>query len=104
MADDKSPGLPQLGQEMFQMVVGYAKQETVEPIKGLGRYVGFGLAGAFLIGFGLIFMAVGVLRMIQHEVSWFAHSGWQSTFPYFIVVVALVVVMALAGYGINRKD
>ncbi|MCP5027155.1 MAG: phage holin family protein [Actinomycetia bacterium] len=104
MADDKSPGLPQLGQEMFQMVVGYAKQETVEPIRGLGRYVGFGLAGAFLIGFGMIFMAVGVLRLLQHEISWFDNSGWQSTFPYFIVVLALGLVIGLAGYGITRKD
>ncbi len=104
MAEKESQGLPQMGQEVAQMVIDYAKQETVEPIKGLGRYLGFGLAGATLIGFGMIFMAVGLLRLLQFEISWFARSGWQSTFPYFIVAVGLLAVMGAAAYGFTRKD
>ena len=38
--------------ELRELVVAYAKQETVEPIKGLGRYVGFGLGAGILIGLG----------------------------------------------------
>ena len=104
MADENSPGLPQLGQEMAQLVMGYAKQETVEPMKGLGRYVAWGLAGAFLIGIGMIFVSVGLLRLLQHEIGLFDNSAWQSAFPYLIVSFVLVVVIAVAGYSITRKD
>ncbi|MCP3855569.1 MAG: hypothetical protein GY745_01545 [Actinomycetia bacterium] len=93
-----------MGQEVAQMVIDYAKQETVEPIKGLGRYLGFGLGGSILIGFGMVFMAVGLLRLLQFEIGWFARSSWQSTFPYFIVAVGLIAVMGAAAYGITRKD
>ena len=38
------PPLPQLITELREMVVTYVKQQTIAPLKNLGRYVGFGLA------------------------------------------------------------
>ena len=37
------------------------------PLKSLGRVVGFGLAGRSLLGFGVVFVAVGGLRLLQDE-------------------------------------
>ena len=34
--------------ELKDLVIAYAKQEATDPLKGLGRYVGFGLGGALL--------------------------------------------------------
>src|SRR3989442_362847 len=38
--------------ELRELVVAYAKQETIEPFKGLGRQLLFGLLGSFLLGGG----------------------------------------------------
>lgn len=51
--------------ELKTLVVGYAKQETVDPLKTLGRYVGFGLAGSILIGAGLSMLLLALLRGLQ---------------------------------------
>ena len=53
-----APPLPQLVTELRDLVVTYVKQETVVPLKQLGRYVGFGLAGSLLLGFGVVFLAL----------------------------------------------
>ena len=73
--------------ELRDLVVAYAKQETVEPIKGLGKFIGFGLAGAVLMGFGIMFVAIGVLRVLQEETFPHLTGNW-SWVPYAVVVVA----------------
>ncbi len=63
MADNPQQTL----RELRDLVVSYAKQETVDPIKGLGRYIGYGVGGAALIGTGVVFVAIGLLRALQTE-------------------------------------
>src|SRR5688572_23701293 len=58
--DSKSPG--ELIAELRELVVTYAKQETVDPLRRLGRFLAFGVAGAVLLGLGGVFVVVGVLR------------------------------------------
>ena len=43
-------------------MVTYVKQQTFIPIQQLGRYVGFGLLGSLLFGFGVVFLALSGLR------------------------------------------
>src|ERR1700682_4281841 len=83
--------LPTLVTELWEMVVGYAKQETVEPVQGLGRFLGFGGAGAVLTSFGLVLLALAGLRVVQVETTLHGHLSW---LPYLIVVA---VAGALAG-------
>ena len=33
-------------QELWELLKGYARQETVEPLKNLGRRIGFGIAAS----------------------------------------------------------
>ena len=40
----------------------YPKQETIDDLKGLGRWVAFGILGALLLGVGVMFLAIGALR------------------------------------------
>ncbi len=79
--------------ELRELVVAYTKQETVEPLKGLGRFVGFGLAGALLMGTGVAFLAVAGLRALQDETRPHLTGNW-SWVPYAIVVV---LTLGLAG-------
>ncbi|MFV0259326.1 MAG: phage holin family protein [Acidimicrobiales bacterium] len=71
------------------LVVGYARQETIEPLKSLGRYLGFGMAGSVLIFFGVMFLGFSALRFFQ-TLDWFAGGSWASTVPYLIALVVLV--------------
>ena len=86
--DDASLG------EVIEYVKAYAKQETVGPLKGAGRWLGFGAAGAFALGLGLMIMLLGLLRMFQFEVDRLARGAW-SWAAYGVVFVITCVLLAL---------
>ena len=48
--------------DVKDLLVAYAKQETVDPLKGLGRFVGFGAAAMLLIGIGAIELTVALVN------------------------------------------
>lgn len=98
MADDPRETV----RELRELVVAYAKQETVEPLKGLGRYVGFGLAGALLLGTGSTFLAVGALRALQTETGTTFDGNW-SWAPYGIVFAGLVLFAGAAWTARGRR-
>jgi hypothetical protein len=77
--------------ELQDLVVAYAKQETVEPLKGVARFAGFGIAGALLVGIGVSFMSIGLLRWLQSLNGWAVSGNW-SWVPYLAVVMALVLL------------
>jgi membrane protein implicated in regulation of membrane protease activity len=89
--------------ELKDLVVAYAKQETIEPLKGLGRYVGFGIAGALLMGTGVCFLAIGLLRALQGNRGWAVHGNWSWT-PYVVDVVLLVVIAALVWLARSKQS
>lgn len=88
---DKS--LPGEAQDLFQLVVGYAKQETLGPVKNLGRFVGFGLAGAVLGSLGGVLLLLGTLRLLQTETGE-AFDGNFTFVPYLVVLAASGAVAA----------
>ncbi len=86
--------------ELKDLVVVYAKQETIEPLKGLLRFVGFGVAGAVLLAGGVVFLCVGAVRALQFELH--AHlAGNLSWVPYLggVVLAAAVAVLAVTRIG-----
>ena len=89
--------------ELKDLVIAYAKQEATDPLKGIGRVVGFGLAGALLIGTGCGFLAIGLLRGLQSNRGWLVHGNW-SWVPYVIVVVALLLAAGLVWVARSRKS
>ena len=93
VADRPAP-IPQAVTELWELVVAYFKQETTEPLKGLARVIGFGILGSLLLGAGVIFIAVGVLRLLQHEGP-NTFDGNLSVLPYVIVIVGLLVTAGL---------
>ena len=52
--DNGSHGLRHAGDDAFQLTVDYLKQETVEPLRGLGRFLYMGIAGSFFMAGGLL--------------------------------------------------
>ena len=92
--DHRTPPLPQLITELRDLVVNYLKQQTLVPLQQLGRYIGFGLAGSLLLGFGVVFLALSGLRALQEETGDTFTGDW-SWVPYLIVIVALMLGGAL---------
>ncbi len=100
--DDAGSGrLRESGGDATQLVIAYLKQETVGPLKGLGRFVVFGVVGSVALCIGIVLLAVGLLRLLQGETgSTFAgHLSWA---PYAIVAVVGLAVIALAGWRIGK--
>ncbi len=89
--------------ELRELVIAYAKQEAADPLTGLKRYVGFGLAGAVLIGTGVFFLAIGALRAMQQYGGWLTRGNW-SWVPYITVVVVLVLLAALIWTARSRRQ
>ncbi len=88
-------------QEMQQMLVGYAKQETLEPLKQLGRYLGLGVAGSVLMFIGVFFAGLGTLRLLQ-SLDTFGGSSWMSTLPYLVSIVVLLAAIGLISMSLSR--
>lgn len=88
-------------QEMQQMLMGYAKQETLEPLKQLGRYLGLGIAGSLLMFLGVFFAGLGTLRLLQ-TLEVFAGSSWMSTLPYLVAIFVLLMAILLIYMSLSR--
>ena len=101
MADDKK-GVPTLATELWELVVAYAKQETIVPVKRLGRFIGLGVAGSFVLGIGLTMLTLAALRALQTETGSMFRGNW-SWAPYTITLLACGVVAAFAARAIGSE-
>jgi hypothetical protein len=89
--------------EVVDMVTTYAKQETLGPLKGAGKWLAMGTAGAALLGLGLSLVVLGVLRLIQTEWDRSA-EGSLSWLAYLIAFVVCAAFIVLALSRINRDS
>ena len=94
-------GLRSTGGETLQLIIDYVKQETLEPLKGLGRYIVFGVAGSVALSIGLVILSVAFLRLLQGETG-NAFTGDLSWIPYLICAVVVVAVAALAVWAVTK--
>ena len=98
-SDDGRHGLRNAGDDAFQLTVDYLKQETIEPLRGLGRFLYMGILGSFFLAGGLLLVLFGVLRLLQTETGSTLTGDW-SWVPYAVVVVLGLVVIAVAVWRI----
>jgi hypothetical protein len=89
------------GEDLLQMMVDYARQETLGPLEGIGRYVAFGVAGSVCISLGLVLGLLAGLRALQTETGSTFH-GNLSWVPYVIIAAVAFVLLALAAWGVTR--
>ena len=93
---------PEIG-DVVDLVKTYVRQETIGPLKGLGRKIGIGIAGAVMLGLGLFFLALGLLRLIQDKAPRLAH-GSLSWISYLIVIIFCGVLALVALSRIKKIE
>ncbi len=86
-----------------ELVKTYARQETVGHLKGIGRWVGYGLVGAVCMSIGIVLLVVGLLRLLQHVGDDVFYGFW-SIVPYLIALVVCGLVVALALSRVQATD
>ncbi|MFN0091006.1 MAG: hypothetical protein ACKVWR_12175 [Acidimicrobiales bacterium] len=94
-------GFAATGQELRDLVVAYAKQETIEPLKGLARYVAWGVAGASAMALAAVLVLLGVLRLLQTETGDAFDGNW-SFVPYAITLLGAVALIGVLAAAISR--
>lgn len=94
-------GLKATGGDALRLVIDYIKQETLTPLKGLGRFMLFGVVGSVALAIGLVVLSVAFLRVLQGETGSTFTGNW-SWAPYLICTVAVVAVAAVAVMAVTR--
>jgi len=84
-------------EELISSIKVYARQETLEPLRGAVRWVGVGTVAAVSLGLALVYVSLGVLRFSQDMGGTTLNGSW-SFVHYFIslFVVALLVVITFS--------
>lgn len=86
--------------ELIDLVRAYAKQETIGELRGTGRWLAWGAIGGISVLLGLLFVLLGVLRLLQSTV--FEGSSGLSWVPYFIVLLLTVALVLFSQSRISK--
>lgn len=100
--EPQNKSVPEVIGELKELTVTYAKQETIDPLRNVGRFVGFGIGGSFVLGIGLCLLGLAGLRALQTETGDTFEGDW-SWAPYLITTVALVAIAAVVAMKIKEK-
>jgi hypothetical protein len=100
VADDEK-SISEVVGELKELTVSYAKQETIDPLRGLGRYLAFGVGGSLVLALGLGMVGLAGLRALQTETGSTFTGSW-SWAPYGITMLALALVAVLALSAVKK--
>ena len=87
--------------EVWELIVAYAKQETIEPLKGLPRFIGLGVLGSIALAIGLVLLLLATLRLLQTETG-SALQGHLSWIPYLATLVVAGTVAYVSARQIQK--
>jgi|SRR5437588_9884624 len=104
---DEAKSLPAEVRELWELVLAYARQETFDPVKSLGRYVLFGVAGSLLLGIGLVLLVLAALRVLQTETrGFFQHTHTWAPYAIALGLCGMVAIAAMTAWirGQRKKE
>jgi hypothetical protein len=104
VARDSNPpkSIPQVATELWELSTAYAKQETIDPLRGLAQFLKYGVSGALTLGLGAVLLLLGLLRFLQTQTGT-ALRGSLTWVPYFVVVLAAMTLIGLVVWRIVKR-
>jgi len=89
--------------DLVDSVKQYARQETLEPIKGAIRWVAVGSVAALCLGLALVFVALGVLRLSQDLGGTVLDGSW--SFLHYLITLCVVAVLVVVTFSrVSRRS
>ncbi|MBC8364495.1 MAG: hypothetical protein H8E59_05805 [Actinobacteria bacterium] len=89
------------GEDLVALLKRYLRQETVDPLRSIGRTLLFGVFGSLLVGAGAVLISIGALRLLQ---GWSPLDATWSFLPYLVVSMVLLAACGLALRQVSRSD
>ena len=89
--------------DIVYSVKQYARQETLEPMKGAARWVAVGSIAALSLGISIVFLTMAVLRLSQDLGGTVLDGSW-SFVHYFITLAVVAVLVALSFSRISQRS
>lgn len=89
--------------DLVDSVKQYARQETIEPLKGAARWVAVGSLAALSLGLAMVFLALAVLRLSQDLGGTTLDGSW-SFVHYLITFVVVSILVAVSFSRISKKS
>jgi len=87
--------------ESWRLTIAYAKQETLEPLRGIGRLLIAGIIAAVAVSIGFVLWLLAVLRILQTETG-SSFKGELSFLPYLITLVIALLVLAIFAFWVGK--
>lgn len=88
--------------DVVESVKAYARQETIEPLKGAGRWLAMGTLAALSLGLSIILGALGILRLSQDLGGTTLDGSWSFT-HYLITMFVTGIFVAVAFSRISQR-
>jgi hypothetical protein len=89
--------------DLVSTLKAYARQETVEPIKGAARWVAVGTIASLCLGLAMIFLLMAILRLSQDLGGTVLDGSW-SFVHYFITLAVAAVLVVLTFSRISQRS
>lgn len=96
MAQRLGPG------DFYDLVKEYARQELLEPLRPIPRWIAFGVLGSTLLMIAGIPLTIATLRVLQEETGT-AFAGNLSWAPHGITLCGSIVIVAALVRQIRKR-
>lgn len=88
--------------DFYDLLKRYARQELLDPLRPIPRWIGFGLVGSLLLMIGSISLLIALLRVLQEETG-SIFAGNLSWAPHAITLLAAIVALGLLVRQIKKR-
>lgn len=93
--------VPEVVRDLWDLLVAYTRQETIEPLRNVGRFLFYGVGGMLVVTIGVFLLCMSALRALQTQTNG-VFDGFWSWVPYLIVAVGVGGLVTFAFSRIGR--